>query len=105
MHHRDRDAHNGLKKDRAAPLSGNDAWLTRHRDQLDDMDGNVRARRMLAVLACLSFLVAVVALLYLGKLSLDELHEEHATYCSMVKQGLWPDYQHIYKKECQRPHR
>lgn len=100
MHHSDFNAHNMLSAFRARRLARNDEWIPHMRLQLDAIHAAKRARRWKRVLCVGLAVVAVIAVLGAGALDLQDVRTEHATYCSMVKRHLWPDYRHIYKTEC-----
>jgi hypothetical protein len=70
------------------------------RAQLDAVHAAKRARRRKRVLCVGLAIIAVAAVLGAGALDLQDVHADHSRYCSMVKQGLWPDFKHIYKTEC-----
>ena len=100
MHYSDHNAHNMLGSIRARRLLDNDAAIPTMRAQLDAIHAAKRARRWKRVLCVGLGIVVVVAILAAGVLDLQDVRTEHATYCSMVKRGLWPDFKHIYKTEC-----
>lgn len=100
MHYSDHNAHNLLGSMRARRLLDNDAAIPAMRAQLDAIAAAKRARRWNRVLCVGLAIVALLAVLAAGALDLQDVRTEHATYCSMVKRGLWPDFRHIYKAEC-----
>lgn len=106
MHPDDYNVH-GAADDWRRPrrLHENDKWIPHMRAQLARIRDARIVRRHLRLLTVLAAAAVVLALGYAGKLSLDEARQDQATYCSMVKQKLWPDFRHTYKEECQRPHR
>jgi hypothetical protein len=51
------------------------------------------------------FIVLVLLAVYgvFGRLDADDAERQQAEYCSMVAHHYWPDYKHVYKKECTLP--
>lgn len=57
----------------------------------------IAPEKVIAVLVA----VAILAILGIaGQLSYHDELQERATYCQMVREGAWPDYRHIYAREC-----
>lgn len=100
MHHADFNAHNTLSSLRARRLVDNDAAIPAMRAQLDAVHAAKRARRRKRVLCVGLAIIAIASVLGAGVLDLQDVRADHSRYCSMVKQGLWPDFKHIYKTEC-----
>jgi hypothetical protein len=51
-------------------------------------------------LAILVIMIVTVMLMYVGNAEYEDEKAEEETYCQMVKEGFWPDYNGNYKELC-----
>jgi hypothetical protein len=52
------------------------------------------------LLSILVIMIVTVMLMYVGQADYEAEQAEEETYCQMVKEGFWPDYQNNYKELC-----
>lgn len=59
-------------------------------------------REMICLLASTAFVAVLCAVIvFVGRSDMQDAQNEQAVYCSMVKEGSWPDYKGIYGEACQ----
>jgi hypothetical protein len=49
-----------------------------------------------------ALMIVVIALLIIGTMEYSDEINEQQTYCDMVKDGKWPDYEGTYHEFCER---
>jgi hypothetical protein len=96
----DFDAHKHMRWSRHDRLTRNDEFVPHMRLQLDGYKQIKRARILRRMIVTLTAGFLLAAFLALSSMSYHDMLAEHAQYCTMVKQHLWPDYRHIFKSEC-----
>lgn len=58
-------------------------------------------REIICLLASIAFVAALCAVIvFVGNSDMQDAQNEQAVYCSMVKEGSWPDYKGIYGEVC-----
>lgn len=105
MHHDDYNAHNLMTALRARRLMRNDEFIPNMRLQLDRLEQKRWLKRVsIKIVVCVT--LGMAAFIYgVGYLAVSDAKQDQATYCSMVRQKLWPDFRHIYKTDCRaNPH-
>lgn len=46
-------------------------------------------------------IVGIILFIVSQNMAYNDVLEQQRQYCQNVKDGLWPDYNHTYEKECQ----
>lgn len=58
-------------------------------------------REMICLLASTAVVAVLCAVIvFVGQSDMRDAENEQAVYCSMVKEGSWPDYKGIYGEVC-----
>lgn len=56
---------------------------------------------MKAFVTFITFLVLTLLVGFIGEMVKEDEVQELKLYCDMVQHHKWPDYKHIYVKECE----
>ncbi len=58
------------------------------------------SRQKTDLLSILVIMIVTVMMIYVGQADYEAEKAEEETYCQMVKEGFWPDYNGNYKEMC-----
>lgn len=100
MHHDDYNAHQMFSSFRARRLTRNDEFIPIMRQRLSEVKEQHRDQFQQRLFVATFTVLLLGAVLAIGHMALNDAKLQQQQYCQMVQQGLWPDFHHSYKTEC-----